>query len=137
MTHKESYEIPEKLYYSKEHEWVRIESKHVVVGITDYAQKALHEIVYVDTPAVGSKIKQMQTMGTVESVKAVSEVFAPISGEIIEINENLAENPELLNEDPYGDGWIAKIRPNNIKNDVENLMNAKQYADYIGKLGQK
>jgi len=116
---------------------VRIGSKHAVVGITDYAQKALHEIVYVETPAVGSKIKQMQTMGTVESVKAVSEIFAPVSGEIIEVNERLAESPELLNEDPYGDGWIVKVRPNNVKNDVENLMNAKQYAEYIRKLEEK
>lgn len=114
-----------------------MENEHVMVGITDYAQKTLHEIVYVETPAAGSKIKQMVTMGTVESVKAVSEIFAPISGEIIEINKSLAESPELLNKDPYGNGWIAKVRPSNIKNDIENLMNAKQYADYIRKLEEK
>lgn len=130
----EGYNIPEEFYYSKEHEWILVKKDNAIVGITDYAQKALHEIVYVELPTVGSKLKQMQSTGTVESVKAVSEVFTPISGEIIEANEELAESPELLNKDPYNDGWIMKVRPNNLKKDLEKLMTAQQYAEYIRKL---
>lgn len=130
----EDYEIPKELYYSKEHEWVMTKKDHVVLGITDYAQKALHEIVYVELPKVGTKLKQMQSIGTVESVKAVSEIFSPISGEIIEVNEKLAESPELLNNDPYNQGWIMKLRSNILKDDLEKLMNAKQYGEYLKKL---
>ena len=128
------YEIPEGLYYSKEHEWVLIKGDRVIVGITDYAQKALHEIVYVELPLVGSEVKQMRTMGTVESVKAVSEIFAPISGKVVETNQNLVENPELLNEHPYTDGWIAKVQPTNLDRELKSLMNAQEYAEYISKL---
>jgi len=130
----EDYNVPEELYYSKMHEWVRVKKDHTVVGITDYAQKALHEIVYVELPTVGSGLKQMQSIGTVESVKAVSEVFTPISGETIRVNERLAESPELLNKDPYNDGWMIEIRPNNLKKDLEKLMNAQQYVEYVKKL---
>lgn len=137
MMRIQDYEIPDELYYSKEHEWARIEGEYAVVGITDYAQKALHEIVYVETPPVGSKLKQMESMGVVESVKAVSDIFVPVSGEIVEVNENLAESPELLNKDPYGAGWIAKIRPTNLKTDLKNLMNAQQYAEHVRRLEEK
>jgi glycine cleavage system H protein len=126
--------IPEELYYSKEHEWVLAKKDHAIVGITDYAQKSLHEIVYVELPTVGSKLKQMQSIGTVESVKAVSEIFTPITGEILEVNEKLAESPELLNEDPYKDGWIMKVRLTNLKKDLEKLMTAQQYVEYLKKL---
>lgn len=125
------YEIPDKLYYSKEHEWVRIEGKEAVVGITDYAQKQLHEIVYVEVQKVGANIEQFQTMGTVESVKSVSDIFAPVSGKIIKVNEELAESPELLNQDPYGKGWLAQINLKDLNKDLEKLMTAQQYADYI------
>jgi glycine cleavage system H protein len=130
----EGYNIPEGVYYSKEHEWVLVKKDHAIVGITDYAQKALHEIVYVELPAVGSKLKQMQSIGTVESVKAVSEVFTPVSGEIIGVNEKLAESPELVNRNPYNEGWIMKVRPTNLKKDLEKLMTAQQYAEYMKKL---
>jgi len=130
----EGYDIPEELYYSKEHEWVLVKKDHAIVGITDYAQKALHEIVYVELPTVGSKLKQMQSIGTVESVKAVSEIFTPITGEIIEVNEKLTESPELLNKDPYNNGWIMKVRPTNLKKDLEKLMKAQQYAEFTKKL---
>ena len=129
----EGYHTPKEFYYSKEHEWLQIEKNHAVIGITDYAQKSLHEIVYVGLSIVGSKLKQMQSLGTVESVKAVSEVFTPISGEIIEVNEKLAESPELLNKDPYHDGWIIKVRPTNLKKELETLMTAQQYAEYLKK----
>lgn len=128
------YDIPDDLYYSKEHEWVRIEGKTAVIGITDYAQKSLHEIVYVETPKVDSQIEQFQSMGSVESVKSVSDIFAPVSGKIIEINTELAESPELLNEDPYGRGWIARVQLANFDEDLKNLLTAEQYADYIRSL---
>lgn len=131
MMHVLDYEIPDKLYYSKEHEWVRVEGDEAVVGITDYAQKQLHEIVYVEINKVGSKIEQFQTMGTVESVKSVSDVFAPVSGEITKVNEELAESPEFLNHDPYAKGWLAKVHLTDFKEDLRKLMTAQQYADYI------
>jgi len=127
-------EIPDELYYSKEHEWVIVKRDHVMIGITDYAQKALHEIVYVELPSVGSEVKQTKPMGTVESVKAVSEIFAPISGKVVEINKNLAEGPELLNKSPYTNGWIAKVKPLNLDSELRSLMNAQKYAEYINKL---
>jgi len=132
--HSEGYEIPEDLYYSKDHEWARIEDDLAVVGITDYAQKSLHEIVYVELPSEGMELKQMDSFGTVESVKAVSEIFSPVSGEVVQVNQALEESPELVNKDPYGEGWIIKIRLNDLEGDLKNLMDAKQYADYLKKL---
>jgi len=125
------YEIPDKLFYSKEHEWVMVEGKEAVVGITDYAQKQLHEIVYVEVQKVGANIEQFQTIGTVESVKAVSDIFAPVSGKITKINEELAESPELLNQDPYSKGWLARINLKDFNKDSRKLMTAQQYAEYI------
>jgi len=125
------YEIPDGLYYSKEHEWVRVEGKDAVVGITDYAQKQLHEIVYVEVQKVATKIEQFQTMSTVESVKSVSDIFAPMSGKITKINDELTESPELLNQDPYGKGWLARINLKDFNKDLKKLMTAQQYADYI------
>jgi len=125
------YNLPDELYYSKEHEWVRLEGKTAVVGITDYAQQQLHEIVYVELPKKGSTTKQSQTLGTVESVKSVSDIFSPVSGKIKEVNTQLAESPELLNQDPYGKGWIAKISLTDFKKDSQDLLTAKQYAEII------
>jgi glycine cleavage system H protein len=124
-------EIPEGFYYSKEHEWVKLEGKEAVVGITDYAQKQLHDIVYVEAPKVGTNIKQFETMGTVESVKSTSEVFTPVTGNVIKINTELAESPELLNEDPYGKGWLVRIALNDFPSDMKKLLTAQQYADYV------
>ena len=125
------YDIPDDLYYSKEHEWVRIEGKTAVIGVTDYAQKSLHEVVYVETPKVDSQIEQFQSIGSVESVKSVSDIFTPVSGKIIETNAELAESPELVNEDPYGEGWIVKVQLANSDEDLKKLLTAEQYADYI------
>ena len=125
------YEIPDKLYYSKEHEWVRLEDKEAIVGITDYAQKQLHEIVYVEVQQDGSEVKQFQTMGTVESVKSVSDIFSPVTGKITKVNKELSDSPELLNEDPYSKGWLAKINLTDFKKDMEKLLTAAQYSDYI------
>lgn len=125
------YEILDKLYYSKEHEWVRVEGKEAVVGITDYAQKQLHEIVYVEVQKAGANIEQFQIMGSVESVKSVSDIFAPVSGKITKVNEELADSPELLNQDPYGKGWLARVNLKDFNKDLEKLITAQQYADYI------
>ncbi len=132
----EKYIVPENLYYTKEHEWLKIDNTMATVGITDYAQKALHEIVFVDLPEVGKRVKQMEPIGTVESVKAVSEIYTPISGKIIQINDKLTENPEFVNQDPYGKGWIAKIQPENINEEIKNLMDSKAYRDYLKTLEQ-
>jgi len=127
----EEYIVPENLYYTKEHEWLKVEGDTVIMGITDYAQKSLHEIVFVDLPEVGRKVKQMESIGTVESVKAVSEIYTPISGEIIEVNTELNEKPELVNQDPYGKGWIAKIQPENLEKELKNLMTPQQYKEHL------
>lgn len=125
------YEVPDKLYYSKEHEWVKLEGKEAVVGITDYAQKQLHDIVYVEVKKVGVSIEQFQTMGTVESVKSASDIYSPVSGEVTKVNEKLAESPELLNQDPYGKGWLARINLKDFSKDAIKLLTAQQYADHI------
>jgi len=132
----EEYIVPENLYYTKEHEWLKVEGDTAIMGITDYAQKSLHEIVFVDLPEVGRKVKQMESIGTVESVKAVSEIYTPISGEIIEVNTELNEKPELVNQDPYGKGWIAKIQPENLEKELKNLMTPQQYREYLKTLEQ-
>src|SRR5947209_8893146 len=109
---------PSNLHYTKEHEWVRVEQDIGVIGITDHAQKELGDIVYVDLPRVGTNVEQGKSLGSVESVKAVSEIYAPVSGEIIEINDALSTAPEKLNEDPHGGAWLVKIRlstPDEIK----------------------
>ena len=132
----EEYVVPENLYYTKEHEWLKIEDDTATMGITDYAQKSLHEVVFVDLPEIKRKVRQMEPIGTVESVKAVSEIYTPISGEIIEVNKELNEKPELVNQDPYGKGWIAKIRHENLVNELKNLMTSQEYKKYLKTLEQ-
>ena len=130
----EDYEVPDGLLYSKEHEWVRLEGKEAVVGITDYAQKQLHEVVYVEIKGKGSEIEQNQNVGTVESVKSVSDIFSPVSGRITKVNMELAESPELLNQEPYGKGWLARISLVDFKKDKGRLLTAEQYAEYLRKI---
>lgn len=125
------YEIPDELYYSKEHEWVRLEGNEALVGITDYAQKQLHEIVYAEVQKEDSEARQSQTIGTVESVKSVSDIFSPVTGKITRVNTELADSPELLNQDPYGKGWLIRIKPTDFEKDRRKLITAEQYADYI------
>ena len=127
----EEYVVPENLYYTKEHEWLKIEDDTATMGITDYAQKSLHEIVFVDLPEIKRKVRQMEPIGTVESVKAVSEIYTPISGEIIEVNKELNEKPELVNQDPYGKGWIAKLRPEKLDEEIKNLLDPEKYREYL------
>jgi len=120
---------PEDRLYTKEHEWLKVDGNVGTVGITDHAQHALGDVVYVELPKVDDKFAVGQTFGTVESVKAVSELFTPASGEVAEINAGLAEAPETINKDPYGAGWMIRIRLSN-KDEMSKLMSAAQYDDY-------
>src|SRR5260370_5710138 len=125
---EEKMEAPPGLKYSKEHEWVATEESVATVGITDHAQEQLGEIVYIELPAVGEKISKDDPFGVVESVKAVSDIYAPVSGTVIEVNEDLPESPEVVNEDPYGDGWLIKVRVSDAS-DLEDLMDAEENAE--------
>ena len=120
---------PDDLLYTKEHEWLRIAGDGGTVGITDHAQKELGDIVYVELPKAGTKFDSGETFGSVESVKAVSELYIPVSAEVIEINADLGSAPEKINEDPYGAGWMIRIRLLN-KNETADLMSAKEYDEY-------
>ncbi len=120
---------PKDLYYSKDHEWVKIEGDTATVGITDFAQKHLGDVVYIELPAIGTRLDVHQTIGAVESVKAVSDVYSPISGEVIAVNENLNDSPEIMNQDPHGKGWIIRMKVRD-KTDQEKLMNSGDYEKY-------
>ena len=121
---------PEDLHYTKQHEWVRLSGDVGAVGITDYAQKELGDIVYVDLPRVGTKVEQAKVMGSVESVKAVSDIYSPVTGEVIEINDALSTAPEKLNESPHGDGWLVKIRLSALT-EIQGLLSSADYAKYV------
>jgi glycine cleavage system H protein len=116
------YEVPEGLYYSEDSEWIKIEENEVRMGVTDYAQKLLREIVYADLPKVGDHVKKGEPYGTVESVKAVSDLVAAVSGTVKKVNEEVKLKPELLNQDPYDKGWLVVVKPDNLKNDLSKLM---------------
>ena len=126
---------PPDLRYTKEHEWVRVEDGIGTVGITDYAQDQLGDVVYVDLPSPGEQISQLAAFGEIESVKAVSELYAPVSGEVVDSNGALADKPELINEAPYGEGWIIKLRLAD-ESEVEKLLTADQYSGYIEQEGE-
>jgi glycine cleavage system H protein len=125
------YEIPEGLLYTRNHEWMKIEEGRCRIGITDYAQKSLHDIVFVDPPKVSTRIDQGKPIGSVESVKAVAEVYAPVSGEIIEVNAELEEKPELLNQKPYQEAWIVVVRPVKLDEETKKLLDARAYAAFL------
>ena len=122
MVKVEAYEVPEGLYYSKDFEWVKIEGDKVRMGITDYAQKSLREIVYAELPSAGTVVKQDEPYGTLESVKAVSDLVAAVSGTIVEINDEVQSKPEILNEDPYVKAWLIVVKPSNLQAELANLM---------------
>ena len=123
-------EVPEGLKYSKEHEWVLVEGNVAIIGITEYAQQELGDIVYVELPEVGEKVVKDDPFGVVESVKAVSDVYAPVGGTVLEANDALPDGPETVNDDPYGDGWMIKVEMND-KDDLKDLMSAEEYAEYV------
>jgi glycine cleavage system H protein len=121
---------PEQLRYTKEHEWVGLEGDIATVGITDHAQEELGDIVYVELPKPGAQVEKGKTLGSVESVKAVSDIYSPVSGEVVEANEKLAEAPEKINQDPHGEAWLVKIRVT-APGDVSDLLGATEYESYI------
>ena len=130
MVKVDGNEVPEGLYYTKDFEWVKIEGDKARIGITDYAQKQLREIVYAEIPGQGTAIKQNEPYGTVESVKAVSDLVAPISGEVLEVNAEVQSKPELLNEDPYTKGWLAVVKPSNLQAELANLMDFNKAVEW-------
>ena len=121
---------PNEYLYSREHEWVRVDDDVCVLGITEYAQAELGEVVFVELPEVGQVFDTGDELGTIESVKAVAEVYTPVAGEVIEVNEAVSDDPELLNEDPHGEGWLIKIRFSSAS-DLKDLMNAEQYEEFV------
>jgi glycine cleavage system H protein len=129
-----SYDVPEDLLYTKEHEWARIQGQVVVVGITEYAAKTLNDIVYVSLPSLGQILQQLASFGTVESIKAVSELYSPCSGAVSRVNSELRTHPELINQSPYGNGWLVEISSKNFEVEKRNLLNAAEYARYLNSL---
>lgn len=127
--------FPDDLHYSRSHEWVRVEGDTATVGITEYAQKELGEVVYVELPEVGHVFDSGQEFGTVESVKAVSELFSPVAGEVTEVNKQAVEDPAALNEDSYGDGWLIKLKLST--DDLTDLMDAKGYEAFVKEESQE
>lgn len=123
-------DFPEELRYSSDHEWVRLDGGRVTVGITDYAQDALGDVVYVDVPDVGTQVVATDKVSEVESTKSVSDIFAPLSGTVVEVNGDLAENPQRVNEDPYGEGWLCVIEPSDTS-EVDSLMDAATYRALV------
>ncbi len=121
--------VPEDLHYSKDHEWVRVEGDIAIIGITDYAQNSLGDVVYVELPKPGDSFSANESFGSVESVKAVSEMFTPVSGEALEVNETLSDEPEKVNSDPYEEGWMIRLRMSN-PGEVDSLLTAAEYEDF-------
>ncbi|MAC85831.1 MAG: glycine cleavage system protein H [Flavobacteriales bacterium] len=123
--------IPEELKYTKDHEWVRVEGENVVIGVTDFAQKELGDIVYVDVDTEGDSLEEEEVFGSVEAVKTVSDLFMPVSGEVIAFNEDLEDAPELVNADPYGAGWMIKVLVSD-KSQLDGLLSATDYKELLG-----
>ncbi len=133
----QSYHIPDDLLYTKEHEWAKEEGKAVKVGITEYAAKTLNDVVYVAPPKVNDRVAQFKTMGTVESIKAVSELYSPVSGTVSKVNAQLDTRPELVNKSPYGEGWLIEVKADDFASERKQLLDAKGYAAYIEGLLKK
>ncbi|MCX2576325.1 glycine cleavage system protein GcvH [Pedobacter sandarakinus] len=123
--------FPSELKYTKDHEWVKVEGNEAYIGITDFAQRELGDIVYVDINSVGEEVAREEVFGTVEAVKTVSDLFMPVTGTVLEINQELNDNPELVNSDPYGEGWMVKVSLSNLT-EVEDLLTADAYQSLVG-----
>lgn len=121
--------VPEELHYSKDHEWIRVEGDIGTIGITDHAQDSLGDVVYVELPKTGESFAAHESFGSVESVKAVSEIFTPVGGTVTEVNESLQDEPEKVNTDPYGDGWMIRVKMSN-PGEVDSLLSAAEYEDF-------
>ena len=122
---------PEHLFYTKEHEWANFKDNEVIIGITDYAQSQLGDIIFIEFPEIGDQINAGDSFGEVEAGKTVSELYAPVTGTVLEVNENLEDSADLVNSDPYGDGWLIKIKPTNL-NEKDDLMKSAAYIELIG-----
>ncbi len=123
--------VPKELKYTKEHEWVKVEGDIATLGITDYAQEQLSDIVYLELPSSGTTVEQAKSLGTIEAVKAVTDIYAPLSGEVIETNEEVKNSPGAINEDPYGAGWIVKLKITDLK-ELDNLLSSEDYEKLLG-----
>ncbi|MDD8020324.1 MAG: glycine cleavage system protein GcvH [Acidobacteriota bacterium] len=121
---------PENLYYSQDHEWLKIEGEEAILGITDFAQKQLGDIIFVDLPAVGKTVEAHQAIATVESVKSVSDIYSPVAGEVVQVNQEVAQTPELINRDPHGQGWILRLKIKD-KSELNKLMKAGDYEKFL------
>ena len=137
MVKVDDYEVPENLHYHKEYLWASVENGKVKIGMIDFAQKQLHDIVYVELPSVGDTVTQNEPFGTLESVKAVSDLIAPISGTIEAVNEELESKPELLNEAPYGEGWILTVAPSSLDADLKAILNFDAAVEWHKELAKE
>lgn len=137
MIEIEGYKIIKNLLYSKDHVWIKIENNKAKIGITDYIQKNLHDIVYIELPEINSNIHQGKKLALMESIKTISEIHSPLTGKILKINEELKSKPGLINESPYENGWIAIIKPINFEKEKNNLLNFEEYVEYIRKIIEK
>jgi glycine cleavage system H protein len=137
MVKVEDYEVPENLYYHKEYLWAKVENGQVKIGMSDFAQKQLNDIVYVELPGVGDVITQNEPFGTLESVKAVSDLIAPVSGAIEAVNEELEAKPELVNEDPYGEGWLIIVTPTKLEEELKQIMGFDAAVEWHKKLAKE
>ena len=133
----DSYSIPADLLYTKEHEWTRLEGSTARIGITDYAAKTLNDVVFVTLPSLGDNLRQLTTFGTIESIKAVSELYSPLSGRVTKVNSELLSHPELVNQSPYGDGWIVEIEASSLlETEKKALLGPDSYAEFLASLGK-
>jgi len=134
LSNPSSYQVPDGLFYTKEHEWARVTASTAKVGITDYAAKTLNDIVYLTLPSVGQEVKQLSSFGTVESIKAVSELYSPLSGTVVITNQELVNHPELINKSPYEAGWIIELKPSQLDAEKKTLLSSKQYQEFLRSL---
>jgi glycine cleavage system H protein len=129
-----AYQVPDGLFYTKEHEWARVTGDTAKIGVTDYAAKTLNDIVYLTLPSAGAQLKQLASFGTVESIKAVSELYSPLSGVVASTNQELTNHPELINKSPYEAGWIIEVRHSKLEEEKKTLLSPKQYEDLLKSL---
>ena len=134
MSNPSPYQVPDGLFYTKEHEWARVTGGTAKVGITDYAAKTLNDIVYLTLPSTGKEVKQLSSFGTVESIKAVSELYAPLSGTVTSTNQELTNHPELINQSPYEAGWIIELKPSMLEEEKKTLLSPRQYEEFLKSL---
>jgi len=134
LSNPSSYQVPNGLFYTKEHEWARVTGGTAKVGVTDYAAKTLNDIVYLTLPSIGQQLKQLGSFGTVESIKAVSELYSPLSGTVVSTNQELTNHPELINKSPYEAGWIIELKHSRLEEEKKTLLSPKQYEDLLRSL---